>query len=439
MTDKTIMKPRPGGRGAKPPVQNEQASAEPKAPVNPDKTVLSSNDNAAAIRQKAESVAIGDNVLVDEASTLFSLIAKIRNTPKHHDVNALKRQCIELIKTYEQGLRYKTVDGELIESARYCLCSFIDESVLNTPWGGQSEWGAESLLSTFHNETWGGEYFYTLLQACIADPAKHLLLLELQYLCLSLGFNGKMRVEERGSEKLEEFREQAYRAIRSQRNEHERELSPEWQVNVSGRSIEQKAFPMWVLLALFGALLLSAYMLFRYQINSYSDSVYKELSSLVPWTQPEQKVLTIKDRDESVRLRQLLQTEIQRELIELHDLSDRIRIRVPAELLFGDSNASIKEDFTPVISKIARALESINGRILITGHTDDKSIFSSKYPSNWHLSLARANAVSDALAARTDLHGRLWPEGRGEAEPIAPNDSEENRRLNRRIEIDLLP
>ena len=240
MTDKTIMKPRPGGRGASKPAPADGAP-KPAQPVeNPDKTVMSSNDNSAAIRQKAQTVAIGDNVLVDEASTLFSLIAKVRNTPKHHDVNALKRQCVELIKNYEQGLRYKSVDGDQIESARYCLCSFIDEAVLNTPWGEQSEWGAESLLSTFHNETWGGEYFYTLLQACITSPSEHLLLLELQYLCLSLGFNGKMRVEERGSEKLEEFREQAYRAIRTQRKEHERELSPEWRVSVEHGSFEQK-------------------------------------------------------------------------------------------------------------------------------------------------------------------------------------------------------
>ncbi|GAA3918520.1 type IVB secretion system protein IcmH/DotU [Litoribacillus peritrichatus] len=439
MTDKTIMKPRPGGRGASKPAPADGAP-KPAQPVeNPDKTVMSSNDNSAAIRQKAQTVAIGDNVLVDEASTLFSLIAKVRNTPKHHDVNALKRQCVELIKNYEQGLRYKSVDGDQIESARYCLCSFIDEAVLNTPWGEQSEWGAESLLSTFHNETWGGEYFYTLLQACIASPSEHLLLLELQYLCLSLGFNGKMRVEERGSEKLEEFREQAYRAIRTQRQEHERELSPEWRVSVEHGSFEQKGFPLWVILAMFGAILLSSYMLFSYKINSYSDGVYRELSTLVPWSQPEPQTMTIKDRDESVRLRQLLQTEIQRDLVEVFELSDRIRIRIGSELLFSGGNAGIKEDFAPVVAKIARSLESIDGKVLITAHTDDKTIFSSKYPSNWHLSLARANAISDALADKTDLRGRLWPEGRGEAEPIVPNDSDENRRMNRRIEIDLLP
>lgn len=439
MTDKTILKPRPGGRGANKATPNKTAAETPPLEGNEDKTVLSSYDQPSSFRQKADTVAIGDNLLIDEASTIFSVISKIRSTPKHHDVNALKRQCIEMIKTYEQALRHKSISSEQIESARYCLCSFIDETILNTTWGGQSEWGAESLLSTFHNETWGGEYFFTLIQSCIANPSEHLLLLELQYLCLSLGFNGKMRIEERGAEKLEEIREQAYRAIRTQRDDHQRELTPTCKRSVEYGSSNPKEFPLWVLLSLIGALLISVYMFFSYQINSYSDGVYRELSSLVPWTQSEPVALSIKSRDESVRLRQLLQTEIQRDLVEVIDLSDKIRLRIASDNLFKDKGTQIKEDFVPVVSKLARALESISGRILVTGHTDDEAIFSSKYPSNWHLSLARANAVSDALASKTDLHGRLWPEGRGEAEPIVPNDSDENRQTNRRIEIDLLP
>ncbi len=437
MTDKTILKPRPGGRGNKPAPKDSGAPV-PSEPVSDDKTLMSSSDTSNSGRQRPQSVAIGDNVLVDEASTLFSLIAKVRNTPKHHDVTTLKRQCVDLIKTYEQSLRQKSVDGEKIESARYCLCSFIDEAVLNTPWGEQSTWGAESLLSTFHNETWGGEYFYTLIQSCIASPHEHLLLLELQYLCLSLGFNGKMRVEERGSEKLEEIREQAFRSIRTQRKEHERELSPEWKASVVRGSSIERGFPLWVLLSMFGTMILAAYMLFSYNINNYSDGVYRELSALVPWSQPTEQMMTIQGRDQAVRLKQLLQTEIQRELLDVTELSDRIRITVKSNQLFDLGSASLKEDFMPIVAKIARSLESVEGKILVTGHTDDRSVFSSKYPSNWHLSLARANSLADALAAKTDLHGRLWPEGRGEAEPVVPNDSDENRALNHRVEIDLL-
>ena len=72
-----------------------------------------------------------------------------------------------------------------------CLCSALDEAVLSTPWGGQSEWGGQSLLVTLHRETWGGEKFFDMLQNICADPARHIDLMELQYVCLALGFGGK--------------------------------------------------------------------------------------------------------------------------------------------------------------------------------------------------------------------------------------------------------
>ena len=75
---------------------------------------------------------------------------------------------------------------------------------------------------------------------------------------------------------------------------------------------------------------------------------------------------------------------------------------------------------------------------MVAGHTDDKPIFTSKYPSNWHLSLARATSMSEQLIANSALEGRVLPEGLGDARPLVDNTSDENRALNRRIEIDLM-
>ena len=81
---------------------------------------------------------------------------------------------------------------EQVKIASYFLCSLIDETVLNTPWGNQSNWGHHSLLIQFHNEAWGGERFFQILDRLKQQPAQGLNLLELAYLCLSLGFEGKI-------------------------------------------------------------------------------------------------------------------------------------------------------------------------------------------------------------------------------------------------------
>ncbi|MBZ9610901.1 type VI secretion system protein TssL, long form [Rheinheimera maricola] len=435
MSDKTVMKPRPGGRLVG--KQNTPAAA-PEHTGNNDKTRMSANVRSIESSQKQQVLSISDNILIDEAGALFSLVSPIRSTTQHADVPGLKTQCVQLINQYEQQLRYKNISSELIEKARYCMCSFIDEMVLNTLWGGNSDWATESLLSTFHNETFGGEYFFTLLDSAIASPQEHLLLLELQYLCLSFGFVGKMRIEERGFEKLEGFRERAYKAIRSQRGEPARELSPGWRSQVVAANQLEAEFPLWVICSVVAAALLGCYMYLNYQINSYSNDVHRQLNNLVLWQQDVPQPATAKAHQDAIRLQQLLQTEIRRDLLQVLELPDRVRIRVGLDQLFNSGSTGINEGFQPIAAKIARALEGTEGKILVSGYTDDLPIFTSKYPSNWHLSLARANAMADALAAGADLRGRLWPEGHGDANPIAPNDSAANRTLNRRVEIDLL-
>ncbi len=443
MSDKTIMKPRPGGRSSKvadgPVTAPPAAAASPTpASVNNDKTRIATGNRSNAVGQGPQSLSISDNVLVDEAAVLFSLVAPIRSTSSHNDVTGLKKQCIGLINQYEQQLRARGVAADVIEQARYTVCCFVDEIILNTSWGENSDWATESLLSTFHNETFGGEYFFTLLENAISFPAQNLMLLELQYLCLSFGFIGKMRVEDRGYEKLELVKDRAFKAIRSQRGEPARELSPKWQSDVVQSGALESKLPLWVLCSVAAALLLGVYMYLNYQVNNYSDQVHRQLNALVEW-QPESVAgQTGKPHQDAIRLQQLLQTEIRRNMLEVIELPDRVRIRVGLHHLFTPGGVTISESFQPVIGKIARALEGSDGRILVSGYTDDLPIFTSKYPSNWHLSLARANAMSDALAAGGQLHGRLWPEGRGEADPVAPNDSAENRALNRRVEIDLL-
>ncbi|WDE01177.1 type VI secretion system protein TssL, long form [Thalassomonas actiniarum] len=431
MNDKTIVKPRPGrgaGGGNKP--------ANKEAPADDGKTVF--EENSGESRAQNSILTIAANPLVDCAGTLLSICAQIRNTEQHEDIKTLKVQCIELIKHYEQLLRSHNINTEDIQSARYCLCSFLDETVLNTPWGGNSLWASDSLLSTFHNEAFGGEYFYTLLEAALQNPAEKHPLLELMYLCLSLGFVGKMRIEDQGEKKLEDLRDKCYQAVQSFKGDNYRELSPGWRDRVVQHHEFQHPFPLWVIGALFGVLLLFIYMAFSYNINNYSSNVYKQLVSLVPWQQVGREDLQSLSRDEALMLQQLLQTEIQRQLLDVEQLPDRVRIRIGAGVLFSSGSTQPRADFEAILAKIARTLESTDGKILITGHTDDDPIFTTKYPSNWHLSLARATAIGNFLANNASLSGRLWPEGRGESEPRVENTSDQNRSLNRRIEIDLL-
>ena len=432
MSEATVLKPTPGRRAAPLQVVADNSHS------NVEQTVIATPP--AAGQPLVRLPAVADNPLIDEAGTLLSLVSQIRHTSHAVDVGQLRSRCLELMRQYEAGLRQRQVGNEQLEAARYCLCSFIDEAVLNTQWGGQSEWSGCSLLSSLHRETLGGAYFFSLLEQALAEPHRHQPLLELQYLCLSLGFMGKMRLEGNGHERLIQYRQRTYEAIRRLRGEAERELSPSWRTRVQPLPPRRATLPAWVVVVVGAVLLLGGYMSLSRDLNTRADAVFRQVNALVPAKAAPAAVADPVVADTSIadRLRQLLATEIERGLLEIEPLPDRVRLRIGAHSLFASASAEVREDYLPVLTKIGRALEGEQGRLLITGHTDDQPIFTSRYPSNWHLSLARANAVADLLAANNALNGRLWPEGRGDSEPRAENSDGTQRALNRRVEIDLL-
>ncbi len=425
MSDATILKPRPGGRIGK--------AEAPVAPVDEDKTRLFSIPSEP--KKRVRLPGLGLNPLIDAAGNLLSLVAQIRATKAYSAADSLRQRCIEYVRDYEHQLRREQIDGEQIEAARYCICALLDETVLNTPWGSDSVWSAQSLLSTFHAQTWGGEHFFTLLDNALMQPHTQLQLIELQHLILSLGFVGKMRLEERGHERLEEYRHQSAQALKRHRPELAKQLSAQaTQYVVHGEALRMD-LPLWVIASIAGFLLLSVYMLFSYHLNQRSDEAFAELNQLVSWAPSEAQSEV--DPEMGLRIAQRLQTEVEMGQLELERLPDRLRMVLKNDALFDSGSASVKEAQLPLLGKLARTLEATQGRIVISGHTDNQPIFTSKYPSNWHLSLARANAVANVLARSGQLQGRLWPEGKGDTEPRADNSSSASRRMNRRVEIDL--
>ena len=101
--------------------------------------------------------------------------------------------------------------------AHYALCASLDDVVLNTPWGSTGAWAARSLVSTFHEEVRGGEGFFDVLGQLRQNPGAFLPVLELMYLCLSLGFRGQYRLSPRGPGELDRLREDLYAIIARQR------------------------------------------------------------------------------------------------------------------------------------------------------------------------------------------------------------------------------
>lgn len=183
----------------------------------------------AAQRPGTQPFSLSLNVLVAAASPLLSSLRQIKYHLNGQTIDTLNSQLCEQVRQFEHQALRGGIDSDQVGIARYVLCTVLDETVVTTSWGEQSNWAQDSLLSRFHNETFGGEKVFSLLEQLSKNPVRHLPLLELIYLCLALGFEGKHRRGKRGSEELEAIRDALYRQIRQLRGDPSSELSPRWQ------------------------------------------------------------------------------------------------------------------------------------------------------------------------------------------------------------------
>lgn len=435
---KTVIRPRPGFRppsgGAVEPSFADRRSSPPEAPL------------PTARPEPAGTVAGLSSPLIEAASPVLFRATQIRNTATNSDVYGLRARFVNDLAAFDQRSRQSGEPAELLTDARYALCTFVDETVLNTPWGSQSKWQEESLLSTFFNETWGGDRFFSILDRAKQQPARNLALLELLFVCLVLGFEGKYHVLERGRARLEEVIDDLFRILRAQRGDLDRELSPRWRgVETDGKGVASY-LPLWVLASVAGALLVSLYLAFRFALSGTAYPVFDKLSGLgrerlevipselmVATSVPEPVVVV--PPVSKLRLYELLKPEIELNLLSVEQDGLRSLIRINSDTLFRSGSATVEARFIPIFERIGKAIDQVAGKVWVIGHSDNVPIRTVQFPSNWELSRARAANVIAELSRHIRDASRLTPEGRADTEPVAANDSPANRALNRRVEI----
>ncbi|RTE67274.1 type VI secretion system protein TssL [Amphritea opalescens] len=139
---------------------------------------------------------------------------------------------------------------------------------------------------------------------------------------------------------------------------------------------------------------------------------------------------------EAVEFAAALRQEIGQGSIEIDTEGKKIVIRVKEKGSFSSGSAELKFSYIPVIAKIRDVLLNVGGKVAIEGHTDNIPVSGGMYESNWGLSTARALAVGHELFADPRIdQSRFSIIGLADTKPLAPNNTAENRSLNRRVEI----
>lgn len=232
-----------------------------------------------AALQASTGVADGSDALVAAANPLLALVAQLRDAVDFADVAQLRSEVIEQIHKFEEAaVRNGAAAGD-VQAARYILCSVIDETVMTTPWGAASDWSTSSLLNRFHNETWGGEKVFAILDRVKTDPRKNIALLKLIDFVLLLGFEGMHRVLDNGRERLADLRDEVGQLVSRNLPPSPSELSAQWQ-GVGAEKALRSFFPLWIVFAAAGFLLVTMYSFHRYRLAVEVAPVVERMQAL---------------------------------------------------------------------------------------------------------------------------------------------------------------
>ncbi|MGP5231589.1 type VI secretion system protein TssL, long form [Psychrobacter celer] len=374
------------------------------------------------------------NPIISAAKPVFVLSNAMKNSTTQLSTEKVLFRFTKMIEDFEAEAEQEGAPYEMVKAAQYCLCTFVDESAVRSGWSDE-EWSQRSLLVSFFDETWGGERFFEILEKAKLDVDKNLYLIEFIYLCLQFGYKGKYQIANNGETILEQEKSKLIELIKSKRPET---FSLLFHESISSKQDEEVKrrwhIPLWVIAVLASLIVAFFYILLRFFLGSTMDDTSAKINNL---SLPKNAQYTVVGRDttQTKPLTPALQSEISRDLVEVNDFADRSVITILGDGLFESGSENVQNQFFPVLATIGQALQGINGQVVVTGYTDDTPIQSITFPSNWHLSQARADAVKDILTDYIENKNRIRSEGRGSTNPVVANDTAENKAKNRRVEI----
>jgi type VI secretion system protein ImpK len=400
--------------------------------ADPDATRVASKVVGVELQRRV----VGINPLLGAANLLLALIPQLRATTSHNDPAGLHAQLLARLQEFEKSAQDAGVPQPKVVAARYVLCTFIDEVVAATPWGASGTWAKHNLLQEFHDERDGGEKSFRLLERLGQDVAANLDMLELFFVCIKLGFEGRYRDKPNGSTQLDAIAARLAEVLLPPADrQNARTLSLRW----LGVPLQQhralSVVPVWAVVVAGAAIVLAAYLFLNSQLNSLARPAFRQIAAVPAALRsdaaPAVAVAPV------ARLATPLAADIASNALEVRDEPLRSVVVLPADALFEAGTAQLDPKQAALLGRIAQALTNQPGQVVVSGHSDNVQVSSLQFPSSWHLTRARASAVANALTQRGLRADRVRAEGLADAEPRVPNTTPAERARNRRVEIAL--
>ncbi len=222
-----------------------------------------------------------DNLMLDAATPLLGLVMRLRTLDALPNIEEVHQQVRKQIENIQQEMRQHGYETTQLLAYSYGLCLFIDEAVMERPWGQTSYWSQEPLLSIFHSETFGGEKIFTVISRLMQEPQRYKDVLEFMYFTLCLGLKGKYALAPKGEETLNTLIHQLHGIIRELRGPTPTTVCDPY-TNVAPRNFRMnRQWPWWSPLVISAIAMATAYGIYSYRLHLITSEVLQSLNGIL--------------------------------------------------------------------------------------------------------------------------------------------------------------
>jgi type IV / VI secretion system protein, dotU family len=166
---------------------------------------MNENQNETSVLSQTNLLGLGTNLALDHVLPLLLLanrVSKLQNFSQSEMANLREKLINDILSTTSKISNLGIYEEDDIIRLRYCLCVFIDESLLKNEIFMNSFWANNTLTTRFFNENLGGNKFFGIMDKWFENVGKNKDFLEFIYACLVLGYKGKYETQEDCNEKI---------------------------------------------------------------------------------------------------------------------------------------------------------------------------------------------------------------------------------------------
>jgi len=222
------------------------------------------------------------NLMLDAASPLFGLVIRLRtldDLPNLAYVHKTVQNQVSNIREEIQQHGYPIAHQEVYS---YALCLYLDEAVMSRPWGNNSCWSHQPLLSIFHDETQGGEKIFVLLERVMQAPREFQDVLEFLYYCFCLGLRGKHALDPKCEDIIKALISRMHTVIRELRGPTPQEVcDPYSNVVHCPHRPRRWEWPWWSPLVISAVAMVCAYSYYSYRLDLLTAEVLESLNAIL--------------------------------------------------------------------------------------------------------------------------------------------------------------